>query len=150
MPPALESDQGTGALQQNDSELGDGANMARVLIVEDNEMNRDVLGRRLTRQGFDVLFAEDGPTGIRMARECIPHLILMDVALGEMDGWEATRQIRSNPYTANIPIIALTAHALESDRVKSIEVGCNDFDTKPVNLPRLLEKINSCLSLAQP
>src|SRR5918998_4263859 len=114
--------------------------MPKILLVEDNEMNRDMLTRRLQRQGFDVCCAPDGPTGVAMAASEAPDLILMDVALGEMDGWEATQLIKARPATANIPIIALTAHALASDRDKSIEVGCSDFDTKPVDLPRLLQK----------
>src|SRR6185312_6979014 len=119
--------------------------MTKILLVEDNEMNRDMLGRRLQRHGFSVCFAVDGPSGVSMAADEAPDLILMDVALGEMDGWEATRRIKTNPRTAAIPIIALTAHALASDRDKSVEVGCADFDTKPVDLPRLLGKISACL-----
>lgn len=122
--------------------------MTKILLVEDNEMNRDMLTRRLTRQGFEVCCAIDGPAGVRMAEEEKPHLILMDVALGEMDGWEATTLIKARASTARIPIIALTAHALASDRQKSVEVGCADFDTKPVDLPRLLSKINACLEAA--
>jgi len=118
----------------------------KILLVEDNEMNRDMLGRRLQRHGFDVCFAVDGPSGVEMAAAEIPDLILMDVALGDMDGWEATRRIKSNSVTARIPIIALTAHALASDRDKSVQVGCVDFDTKPVDLPRLLGKITRCLA----
>jgi CheY-like chemotaxis protein len=118
---------------------------AKILLVEDNEMNRDMLTRRLQRQGFTVCCAVDGPSGVAMAAQEQPDLILMDVALGDMDGWEATQLIKARPSTAGIPIIALTAHALASDRAKSIEVGCCDFDTKPVDLPRLLDKINSCL-----
>jgi CheY-like chemotaxis protein len=120
--------------------------MAKILLVEDNEMNRDMLTRRLQRNGFTVCCAPDGPSGVAMAAEEQPDLILMDVALGEMDGWEATQLIKARPATAAIPIIALTAHALASDRAKSVEVGCSDFDTKPVDLPRLLDKIRSCLS----
>jgi CheY-like chemotaxis protein len=120
----------------------------KVLLVEDNEMNRDMLGRRLTRSGYSVCFAVDGPSGIATAERELPDLILMDIALGEMDGWEATRCIKVNPATANIPVIALTAHALASDRDKSKIVGCAEFDTKPVNMPRLLEKISSCLGRA--
>jgi CheY-like chemotaxis protein len=123
--------------------------MTKILLVEDNEMNRDMLGRRLQRQGFAVCFAVDGPSGVSMAADEVPDLILMDVALGDMDGWEATRRIKTNPRTAAIPIIALTAHALASDRDKSVEVGCAEFDTKPVDLPRLLGKINSCLAAAR-
>ena len=119
--------------------------MPKILLVEDNELNRDMLGRRLQRHGYTVCLAVDGPSGITMASAEMPDLILMDIALGEMDGWEATRRIKSNPATAEIPIIALTAHALASDRDKSVEVGCADFDTKPVDLPRLLGKINACL-----
>jgi two-component system, cell cycle response regulator DivK len=120
--------------------------MAKILLVEDNEMNRDMLGRRLTRQGFAVCFAVDGPAGVAMAKSEMPDLILMDVALGDMDGWEATRRIKSDPATAAIPVIALTAHALASDRDKSVTVGCADFDTKPVDMQRLMGKINACLS----
>jgi two-component system, cell cycle response regulator DivK len=119
--------------------------MPKILLVEDNEMNRDMLGRRLQRHGFELCFAVDAPSGIAMASTELPDLILMDIALGEMDGWEATRRIKSNPVTAEIPIIALTAHALASDRDKSVEVGCADFDTKPVDMPRLLAKISACL-----
>ena len=121
--------------------------MIKILLVEDNEMNRDMLGRRLQRHGFEMCFAVDGPAGVAMAERELPDLILMDVALGEMmDGWEATRRIKSNPSTAAIPIIALTAHALASDRDRSVAVGCAEFDTKPVDLPRLLGKISHCLA----
>jgi CheY-like chemotaxis protein len=120
--------------------------MPKLLLVEDNEANRDMLSRRLTRQSFDVVCAVDGPSGVEAAQRERPDLILMDVALGEMDGWEATRRIKRAPETAAIPIIALTAHALESDRAKSVEVGCADFDTKPVDLKRLLQKIGACLA----
>jgi two-component system, cell cycle response regulator DivK len=115
--------------------------MTKILIVEDNEMNRDMLARRLERKGYQVACAVDGPEGIAMAETLMPDVILMDVALGQMDGWEATSAIKTNPRTAAIPVIALTAHALQSDRLKSIEVGCVDFETKPVSLPQLLEKI---------
>ncbi len=124
--------------------------MPKILLVEDNEMNRDMLTRRLQRHAFTVCCAPDGPTGVAMALEEMPDLILMDVALGAMDGWEATTLIKARPATATIPIIALTAHALASDRQKSIEVGCADFDTKPIDMPRLLEKINACLAAAAP
>ena len=120
--------------------------MPKILLVEDNEMNRDMLTRRLERHGYEVCCAPDGPTGVQMAADEQPDLILMDVALGEMDGWEATELIKARPATTDIPIIALTAHALASDREKSIEVGCSDFDTKPVDLPRLLQKIQACLA----
>lgn len=122
--------------------------MPKILLVEDNEMNRDMLTRRLERNGFSICSAPDGPTGVAMALTERPDLILMDVALGEMDGWEATQLIKARASTANIPIIALTAHALASDRDTSVKVGCADFDTKPVDLPRLLEKINNCLQSA--
>ena len=122
--------------------------MTKILLVEDNEMNRDMLTRRLVRHGYDVLCAADGPTGVAMANSERPEVILMDVALGEMDGWEATTLIKANPETAQIPVIALTAHALASDRARSVEVGCSDFDTKPVDLPRLLGKISGCLGRA--
>jgi two-component system cell cycle response regulator DivK len=115
--------------------------MKKILIVEDNEMNRDMLQRRLERHGYEIVCAVDGPSGIEMAERDQPNIILMDVALGDMDGWEATILLRLNPKTAHIPVIALTAHALESDRRKSVEVGCVDFETKPVQLPDLIEKI---------
>lgn len=121
--------------------------MTMVLIIEDNPVNRDVLGRRLERRGYNIRFAEDGPTGIRAAGEFKPDVILMDIGLGEMDGWEATRRIKANPDTTGIPIIALTASAFESDREKSFAAGCCDFDTKPVDLPRLLGKIERSLGV---
>ena len=120
--------------------------MHKILIVEDNEMNRDMLARRLQRHGFEIRIAIDGASGIATADSEMPDLILMDVALGEMDGWEATTRIKANPRTAQIPIITLTAHALASDHRKSLEVGCIDFDTKPVDMPRLLGKINNALT----
>jgi CheY-like chemotaxis protein len=119
--------------------------MPKVLLVEDNEENRDMLGRRLQRQGFTVCCAVDALAGIAMAQAEAPDVILMDIALGAMDGWEATRRIKRDPRTAHIPIIALTAHALATDRKRSVEVGCADYDTKPVDLPRLLGKIRACL-----
>ena len=119
--------------------------MHKILLVEDNELNRDMLSRRLQRSGFSVVAAVDGPEGIRMARDERPDLILMDVALGQMDGWQATLAIKADPALASTPIVALTAHALESDRRRSVEVGCSDFDTKPVDYPRLLEKIERLL-----
>lgn len=115
--------------------------MTKILIVEDNEMNRDMLRRRLERNGYTVVCAVDGPDGIASAKAHQPDIILMDVALGDMDGWEATTALRNDAMTSRIPVIALTAHALESDRLKSIQVGCIDFETKPVSLPHLLEKI---------
>ena len=122
--------------------------MPKVLLVEDNEANRDMLSRRLMRQNFDVVCAVDGPDGVAASRRELPDVILMDVALGPMDGWEATRLIKQVPETAGIPIIALTAHALASDRAKSVEVGCCDFDTKPVDMQRLLEKIHKWMPAA--
>jgi len=119
--------------------------MHKILLVEDNEMNRDMLTRRLQRHGFSVCCAHDGAAGVTMAVSEMPDLILMDVALGEMDGWEATQLIKANPATSAIPIMALTAHALASDRAKSIEVGCSDFDTKPVDMKRLLRKMRALL-----
>jgi CheY-like chemotaxis protein len=120
--------------------------MTKILLVEDNEDNRDMLGRRLTRHGYAVCYAVDGPSGVHLAHDELPDVILMDIALGEMDGWEATRLIKDDPRTAGIPVIALTAHALATDRKRSVEVGCSDYDTKPVDLPRLLGKINACLT----
>jgi CheY-like chemotaxis protein len=119
--------------------------MHRILLVEDNEMNRDMLTRRLQRYGFSVCCACDGAEGVAMAATEMPDLILMDVALGAMDGWEATQLIKARPSTSSIPIIALTAHALASDRARSVEVGCSDFDTKPVDMQRLLGKIRALL-----
>ena len=119
--------------------------MHKILLVEDNEINRDMLTRRLLRHGFSVCCAHDGATGVEMAASEMPDLILMDVALGAMDGWEATQLIKANPATSAIPIVALTAHALASDRDKSVEVGCSDFDTKPVNMQRLLGEIRTYL-----
>lgn len=118
----------------------------KILIVEDNEMNRDMLTRRLSRKGFEVVCARNGPESVELAESEKPAVILMDIALGDMDGWEATQLIKARPSTAAIPIIALTAHALESDRQKSFEAGCIDFDTKPVDLPRLLGKIHAAVA----
>jgi CheY-like chemotaxis protein len=117
----------------------------KILLVEDHAANRDMLTRRLERRGFKVCCAADGPAGVAMSAAENPDLILMDIALGAMDGWEATRLIKANPQTSEIPIIALTAHALASDREKSFKAGCTDFDTKPVDLARLLGKIQACL-----
>ena len=118
----------------------------KILLVEDSFENRDMLTRRLQRRGFIVCSAVDGSSGVAMSVSEKPDVILMDVALGEMDGWQATRLIKADIRTSNIPIIALTAHALASDQEKSVEVGCADFDTKPVDLMRLLGKIQSCLA----
>lgn len=119
--------------------------MAKILLVEDNEMNRDMLSRRLNRQGFEVVIAATGQEGVDMAESASPDLILMDMSLPVLDGWEATRQVKANPKTAAIPVIALTAHAMVQDKEKAMAAGCDEFDTKPVELPRLLEKINSLL-----
>lgn len=116
--------------------------MPKILIVEDNEMNRDMLSRRLTRKGFEVIMAENGQIGVDMSVSETPDLILMDMSLPIMDGWAATQKIKSNPDTASIPVIALTAHAMASDREKALAAGCDDYDTKPIELDRLLGKIS--------
>jgi two-component system, cell cycle response regulator DivK len=115
--------------------------MARILLVEDNEMNRDMLMRRLARKGYEVVVARDGQEAIDVAQQESPQVILMDLSLPILDGWEATRRLKGDPKTASIPIIALTAHAIASDREKALQCGCDDFDTKPVDLDRLLSKI---------
>ncbi|MBZ0146219.1 MAG: response regulator [Pseudorhodoplanes sp.] len=120
--------------------------MPKVLLVEDNEMNRDMLSRRLTRNGYDVVIAVNGQEGIEMAVSEKPDLILMDMSLPVLDGWEATRKLKADPATASIPVIALTAHAMETDREKALAAGCDDFDTKPIELPRLLEKMKAFVS----
>ncbi|MEZ5791387.1 MAG: response regulator [Nitratireductor sp.] len=119
--------------------------MTMVLVVEDNPVNRDVLGRRLERRGYTVRFAVDGPSGIVAAQTQKPDIILMDIGLGEMDGCEATRRLKAQPETEAIPVIALTASAFETDRRKAMDAGCCDFDTKPVDLPRLLDKLENAL-----
>jgi two-component system, cell cycle response regulator DivK len=119
--------------------------MAKILIVEDNEMNRDMLSRRLIRRGYDVVMAIDGEQGINAAKSECPDLILMDMSLPVVDGWEATRRLKAESQTRGIPIIGLTAHAMAGDREKVIKAGCNDYDTKPVELPRLLQKIEVLL-----
>jgi CheY-like chemotaxis protein len=119
--------------------------MAKILLVEDNELNRDMLSRRLERRGYTTIIAVDGGAGVAKARTDAPDLILMDMSLPVIDGWEASRQIKADPATASIPIIALTAHAMTSDRDKAIQAGCDDYDTKPVELPRLLGKIEALL-----
>jgi two-component system cell cycle response regulator DivK len=120
--------------------------MARILIVEDNEMNRDMLSRRLARKGYVVEIAVDGGEGVARARATLPDLILMDMSLPVLDGWDATRQIKAVPETAAIPIIALTAHAMAGDREQALAAGCDDYDTKPIDLPRLLGKIEALLA----
>ena len=124
--------------------LGD--KMAKILLVEDNEMNRDMLSRRLARKGHEVVVGVDGQSGVDMAGSERPDIILMDMSLPVIDGWEATRRLKAAPETAAIPVIALTAHAMASDRDKALNAGCDDYDTKPVELPRLLEKIDALLS----
>lgn len=120
--------------------------MAKILLVEDNEMNRDMLSRRLLKKGYEIVIAVDGAEGVRMARSEGPDLILMDMGLPVLDGWDATRQLKSMPETRAIGIIALSAHALVDDKHKALEAGCDDFDTKPVDLPRLLAKIEALLA----
>jgi len=119
--------------------------MARILLVEDNEMNRDMLSRRLERKGYEVALAIDGRQGVDMAKTLEYDLVLMDMSLPEIDGWEATRELRSDPATKSLPIIALTAHAMSGDREKALDAGCDDYDTKPIELPRLLGKMESLL-----
>jgi len=119
--------------------------MPRVLLVEDNEMNRDMLSRRLTKRGYEIVIAVDGAQGVAMAKSESPELILMDLSLPVMNGWDATVEIKKDPDLQSIPIIALSAHAMAGDRERAIESGCDDFDTKPVDLPRLLEKMQKLL-----
>jgi CheY-like chemotaxis protein len=119
--------------------------MAKVLLVEDNEMNRDILVRRLSRRGYLVVFAVDGRQGVEMARSERPDIILMDMSLPVMDGWEATRRVKSDDAIRSVPVIGLTAHAMSGDREKAIEAGCDDYDTKPVEFDRLIEKIERLL-----
>src|SRR6266850_8529679 len=125
------------------------AKMSKILLVEDNEMNRDMLSRRLIRKGYEVVMALDGRQAVEMAAAETPDLILMDMSLPVIDGWEATRQVKAAPATRAIPVIALTAHAMAGDREKAIQAGCDDYDTKPIDLPRLLEKITSLLERGQ-
>ena len=120
--------------------------MAKILLVEDNEMNRDMLSRRLQRRGYEVVMATDGGQGVAMAAAEKPDLVLMDMSLPVLDGWEATRQIKAALQTRHIPIIALTANAMTGDREKALAAGCDDFDTKPIAIARLLEKIRALLS----
>ena len=119
--------------------------MTKILLVEDNEMNRDMLSRRLARKGYEVSIAVDGQQGVEMARADLPDLILMDMSLPVLDGWEATRQLKGADTTRGIPVIALTAHAMSGDRERALAAGCDDYDTKPIELTRLLEKIESML-----
>ncbi len=119
--------------------------MAKILLVEDNEMNRDMLSRRLQRKGYEVVLAIDGEKGVAAALAEAPDLILMDMSLPILDGWEATRRLRAEPRTRDLPVIALTAHAMAGDEQKALAAGCDDYDTKPVELPRLLGKIEALL-----
>jgi CheY-like chemotaxis protein len=120
--------------------------VAKVLLVEDNEMNRDMLSRRLVRQGHEVMIAVDGAQGLAMAVKERPDIVLMDMSLPVLDGWEATRRLKADPATSGIPVIALTAHAMASDREQALAAGCDDYDTKPIELPRLAEKIARLLA----
>jgi CheY-like chemotaxis protein len=123
--------------------------MAKVLLVEDNEMNRDMLSRRLVRRGFQVVFAMDGQQGVDLARSERPDIILMDMSLPVIDGWEATRRVKADDATRSVPVIGLTAHAMAGDREKAIEAGCDDYDTKPVELDRLIGKIERLIGTAK-
>jgi two-component system cell cycle response regulator DivK len=120
--------------------------MAKILLVEDNEMNRDMLSRRLARKGYEVVVALDGAQGVEMAHSEAPDLILMDMSLPVLNGWDATKSLKTNPGTGTIPVIALTAHAMSTDREQALQAGCDDYDTKPIELSRLLEKIEALLS----
>jgi CheY-like chemotaxis protein len=120
--------------------------MPRILLVEDNEMNRDMLSRRLSRKGFEVLIAVDGQQGVEKTMSESPDLVLMDMSLPVLDGWEATRRLKAARETKHIPIIALTAHAMSGDREKTLQAGCDDYDTKPIELPRLISKIEALLA----
>ena len=122
--------------------------MNKILLVEDNEMNRDMLTRRLERKGYEVVIAVDGQAGIDMASSTSPDIILMDLSLPIIDGWEASRQIKADPATQSIPVIALTAHAMAGDEQKALQAGCDDYDTKPIDLKRLLGKIENLLGSA--
>ena len=119
--------------------------MSKILLIEDNEMNRDMLSRRLERKGFEVVIATDGQAGVDMASSSCPDIILMDLSLPVIDGWEATRRIKADPATQHLPVIALTAHAMAGDEEKARAAGCDDYDTKPINLNRLLDKIGALL-----
>jgi two-component system cell cycle response regulator DivK len=120
--------------------------MTKILLVEDNEMNRDMLSRRLERKGYQVVLAVDGQQGLDMTLSETPDVVLMDMSLPVLDGWEATRRLKAADGTRHVPVIALTAHAMSSDRAKALEAGCDDYDTKPIDLPRLLGKIEALLA----
>jgi two-component system, cell cycle response regulator DivK len=123
--------------------------MKKVLLVEDNEMNRDMLSRRLIRRGFEVIFAIDGQQGLDLAKSERPDIILMDMSLPVIDGWEATRRVKADDTTRSVPVIGLTAHAMSGDREKALEAGCDDYDTKPVELERLIGKIEKLIGAAK-
>ena len=125
-----------------------GEKMSRILLVEDNEMNRDMLSRRLARKGYEVLVAVDGAEGVAIAAKELPDLVLMDMSLPVLNGWDATRQLKDDDHTRHIPVIALTAHAMASDREKALAAGCDDYETKPIELPQLLEKIEKLIRRA--
>ncbi len=120
--------------------------MPKILLVEDNEMNRDMLSRRLERKGFEVILATDGAAGVERVLADTPDLVLMDMSLPVLDGWEATRRLKADPATRHVPVIALTAHAMSSDRARALDAGCDDYDTKPIELPRLLAKMETLLA----
>src|SRR5687768_16398464 len=124
--------------------------MAKLLLVEDNEMNRDMLSRRLTRRGYEVAIAIDGAQGVEMARTETPDLVLMDLSLPVIDGWEATRRIKAAQEARHLPVIGLTAHAMAGDREKALDAGCDDYDTKPIELERLLQKVEALLQSKAP
>lgn len=124
--------------------------MAKILIVEDNEMNRDMLSRRLMRRGYEVEIATDGEAGVEAARRARPDLVLMDMSLPVIDGWEATRRLKADPVTAAIPVIALTAHAMAGDRERALAAGCDDYDTKPIDLQGLIGKIARLIGPGEP
>jgi two-component system, cell cycle response regulator DivK len=130
-------------------EFNEGGKMAKVLLIEDNEMNRDMLSRRLIRRGFQVVFAIDGQQGVDLARSERPDIILMDMSLPVIDGWEATRRVKAYVATRGVPVIGLTAHAMSGDRERAIDAGCDDYDTKPVELDRLIGKIERLLGTAK-
>jgi CheY-like chemotaxis protein len=119
--------------------------MSKILLIEDNELNRDMLTRRLTKRGYEVSIAVDGVEGVAMTRDTLPHLVIMDMSLPLKDGWEATADLKGDPATRAIPIIGLSAHAMSGDRDKAMAAGCDDYDTKPIDLPRLLGKIEALL-----
>jgi CheY-like chemotaxis protein len=149
--PATPVDAGNtdGRVNLGPSSKQDKEAMPKILLVEDNEMNRDMLSRRLIRKGYEVVMALDGQQAIEMAASENPDVILMDMSLPVIDGWEATRRVKAGDSTRGIPVIALTAHAMAGDREKALEAGCDDYDTKPIDLPRLLEKITALLGQKQ-